>query len=59
LNPLKPADLRKRASEFLVAADAATPTNRASLIRLAASFEEMAGKLELLTAPSNSSTTQL
>ena len=52
MDPLKPEELRARARELLAASLMATdPERRASLLQLAAYYEELAVKLETLTSP--------
>ena len=52
MGPLKPEELRQRARELLVASLlAADPERRASLVQLAAYYEELAVKLDTLTGP--------
>jgi len=52
MDPLKPEELRQRARELLAASVTATdPYRRASLVQLAAYYEELAVKLDTLTSP--------
>jgi hypothetical protein len=52
MDPLKPEELRLRARELLAASMLATdPERRASLVQLAAYYEELAVKLNTLTSP--------
>ena len=52
MDPLKPDELRQRARELLAASlMTADPKRRASLVQLAAYYEELAVKLETLTSP--------
>ena len=52
MDALKPEELRQRARELLAASLlAADPQRRASLVQLAAYYEELAVKLETLTSP--------
>ena len=52
LDRLKPEELRNRARELLAASLMATdPERRASLVQLAAYYEELAVKLDTLTSP--------
>src|SRR6185437_954320 len=52
MDPLKPEELRQRARELLAASMMATdPERRASLVQLAAYYEELAVKLDTLTSP--------
>ena len=52
MDPLKPEELRARARELLTASMMATdPERRASLVQLAAYYEELAVKLDALTSP--------
>ena len=52
MDPLKPEELRQRARELLAASvTASDPERRASLVQLAAYYEELAVKLDTLTSP--------
>jgi hypothetical protein len=52
MDRLKPEELRERARELLAASLAASdPERRASLVQLAAYYEELAVKLDTLTSP--------
>jgi hypothetical protein len=52
MDPLKPDELRQRARELLAASlMAADPKRGASLVQLAAYYEELAVKLDTLTSP--------
>jgi len=52
MDPLKPEELRQRTRELLAASMMATdPERRASLVQLAAYYEELAVKLDTLTSP--------
>lgn len=52
MDALKPEELRQRARELLAASlMAADPQRRASLVQLAAYYEELAVKLDSLTSP--------
>lgn len=52
MDPLRPEELRQRARELLAASlMAAEPERRASLVQLAAYYEELAVKLDTLTSP--------
>ena len=52
MDPLKPEQLRQRARELLGASMMATdPERRASLVQLAAYYEELAVKLDTITSP--------
>jgi hypothetical protein len=52
MDPLKPEELRHRARELLAASMMATDAERrASLVQLAAYYEELAVKLDTLTSP--------
>ena len=52
MDRLKPEELRQRARELLAVSLTATdPERRASLVQLAAYYEELAVKLETLTSP--------
>jgi hypothetical protein len=52
VDPLKPEELRQRARELLAASLMATDQERrASLVQLAAYYEELAVKLDTLASP--------
>jgi|GEM_PF-5914844 len=52
MDPLKPEELKERARKLLAASlTASDPERRASLIQLAAYYEELAVKLDTLTSP--------